>query len=161
MPARSGAGRLEDCRFPALHKRSERSRRLAAGVVARWRPSPGPLLVQQRLARCARSQHYWWLKKPAYAQAFAEAREEACDALESEARRRAVKGVRRPVYYKGKLIGYIRKYSDTLLIFLMKAARPDKYRDNVKIKKTESAELIERLNAGRARAAAAREREAA
>ncbi len=117
-----------------------------------------------RLARCARSQHYWWLRQPAYAEAFAEARAEACEALESEAWRRAVEGVVRPVYYRGKVVGTVREYSDTLLIFLMKAAMPQKYRDNAKINKTEGAEIIERLNAGRAWAAAraaAREREAA
>jgi len=27
----------------------------------------------------------------------------------------------------------VQRYSDTLLIFLMKARRPDKYRDNVKV----------------------------
>ena len=105
-----------------------------------------------RLARCARSQHYWWLKQPAYAEAFAEARAEACDALEAEARRRAVKGVRKPVYYKGKVVGFNRKYSDTLLMFLMKGAMPEKYRDNVKMKKTGGAELLKRLEAGRVRA---------
>ena len=50
--------------------------------------------------------------------------------LEREARRRAVEGVEEPVgFYKGEPSAYVRKYSDTLLIFLMKGARPDKYRD--------------------------------
>jgi hypothetical protein len=124
----------------------------------------GNVQAAARAARCARSQHYWWLKQPAYAEAFKDAHAEACDALESEAWRRAVEGVVRPVYYRGKIVGMERKYSDTLLIFLMKGAMPEKYRDNAKINKTEGAEIIERLNAGRAWAAAraaAREREAA
>ncbi len=124
----------------------------------------GCIRYAARNAKCSRSAHYKWMQDAAYAEAFAEAREAACDVLESEARRRAVEGVVRPVYYRGKIVGTMRKYSDTLLIFLMKAAMPQKYRDNAKINKTEGAEIIERLNAGRAWAAAraaAREREAA
>ena len=85
----------------------------------------------------------------------AEAREEACDALEAEARRRAVEGVRKPVYYRGEIVGTVKEYSDTLLIFLMKGAMPEKYRENVKIEHTGGAELLEKLAAGRARVAAA------
>ena len=116
----------------------------------------GNVRAAARLARCARSQHYWWLNQPAYAEAFAEAHAEACDALESEARRRAVKGVRKPVFYQGTICGSVCEYSDTLLIFLLKAALPEKYRDNVKTEHTGSAELLGRLAAGRARVAEAR-----
>ena len=48
-----------------------------------------------------------------------------------EARRRALTGVEQPVYYKGEAVGRIAKYSDTLLIFLLKAHWPKKSRDNV------------------------------
>ena len=58
-----------------------------------------------------------------------EAIEVAVDVLEAEARRRALTGVREPVFYKGKEITIVSKYSDTLLIFLLKAHRPDTYRD--------------------------------
>lgn len=49
--------------------------------------------------------------------------------LEQEAQRRAFHGVDKPIYQKGELVGYERRYSDTLLIFLLKGRRPDKYRD--------------------------------
>lgn len=58
-----------------------------------------------------------------------EAIEIAADALEEEARRRAVTGVLDPVFYKGDKVGAIRKYSDVLLIVLLKATRPEKYRE--------------------------------
>ena len=52
--------------------------------------------------------------------------------LEDEAIRRAKDGVReKPVYQGGKLVGHVQEYSDTLLIFLLKGARPEKYRDRV------------------------------
>ena len=38
-----------------------------------------------------------------------------------------------PIYYKGELVGHVRKYSDALMMFLLKAHRPDKYRDNIKV----------------------------
>ena len=55
------------------------------------------------------------------------------EALEDEARRRAVDGVDEPVFYQGKVSGHVRKYSDTLLIFLLKAHKPEKYRERHEI----------------------------
>ena len=53
-------------------------------------------------------------------------------ALEDEAARRAMEGTLRPVFYKGAKVGTVREYSDTLLIFLLKARDPEKYADRVK-----------------------------
>lgn len=44
--------------------------------------------------------------------------------LVREAKRRAVHGVEEPVFYLGKQVASVRKYSDTLLIFLIKARDP-------------------------------------
>lgn len=73
---------------------------------------------------------------PGFAAAWDAAREDAADRLEEEARRRAYDGVDEPVF--GSLgagsgsgeVGTVRKYSDTLLIFLLKGARPEKYREH-------------------------------
>lgn len=60
------------------------------------------------------------------------------DLLEREATRRAVEGWEEPVFGKGEgvgagtvQVGAIRRYSDTLLIFKMKGALPQKYKDRV------------------------------
>ncbi|WP_236687592.1 hypothetical protein [Chromobacterium subtsugae] len=53
-------------------------------------------------------------------------------ALEDEAARRAMEGTLKPVFYKGTKVGTVREYSDTLLIFLLKARDPEKYADRVK-----------------------------
>ena len=84
-----------------------------------------------RIAEIDRSTHYTWLKEDdAYATLFSEAEEHATDALEAEARRRAVEGVSEPVgWFQGSPGGYVQRYSDTLLIFLLKGSRPDKYRE--------------------------------
>ena len=85
------------------------------------------------LAGVDRTTHYKWLEEDAaYVQAFAAAKEEAADWLETEAHRRAFLGVLKPIHHKGERVDYVREYSDTLLIFLLKGARPEKYRDIVR-----------------------------
>ena len=48
-------------------------------------------------------------------------------ALESEAYRRAVEGNLKPVYQGGQKVGEIREFSDSLLMFLLKARKPSTY----------------------------------
>lgn len=69
-----------------------------------------------------------------FAERWEEALTEAVDMLEHEAHRRAFKGVDEPVYYKGDEVGYVTKYSDSLTMFLLKAHRPDKYRERSEVK---------------------------
>lgn len=85
------------------------------------------------IAEITRTTHYRWLKEDDYRENFEKAGEVAVDRLEEEARRRAVLGVEEPVFHRGKQIATIKKYSDTLLIFLLKGARPQKYKDNAKV----------------------------
>lgn len=68
-------------------------------------------------------------EQPDFRDAWDSAMAEAADHLEAEARRRAVEGWHEPVFYQGDEVGYVRRFSDTLLIFLMKGANPEKYRD--------------------------------
>lgn len=67
-----------------------------------------------------------------FAAAWDEAVKLGTSALEDEAVRRAMDGTLKPVFYKGQKCGTIREYSDTLLIFLLKARDPDKYADRVR-----------------------------
>lgn len=53
-------------------------------------------------------------------------------ALEDEAKRRAYEGWLEPVFYQGSNCGTVRKFSDTLLIVLLKAHMPDKYAERSK-----------------------------
>lgn len=56
----------------------------------------------------------------------------AGDRLEAEIVRRALDGWEEPVYQGGRMVGTVRKFSDTLLIFQTKKARPE-YRDRHEI----------------------------
>lgn len=58
---------------------------------------------------------------------------QSIDILEKEMWRRAVIGTKEPVYFQGKECGEIKKYSDTLAIFMAKAYRPRKYRERYEI----------------------------
>jgi hypothetical protein len=97
-------------------------------------------------AKCERGLHYRWLEEPEYAAAFEAAKEEAAQSLEDEAVRRAHEGVSEPVIWQGQFTYEtdsrgrrrlkkplaVQKYSDTLLIFLLKGMRPEKYRESFK-----------------------------
>ena len=71
---------------------------------------------------------------------FAEAWDDAIDAgtelLELEAIRRGRDGVRKPVFHQGQICGHVQEYSDTLLIFMLKARRPQVYRDRASLEHT-------------------------
>ena len=73
----------------------------------------------------------WRYADPEFAARWQEAYEAGTDALEDAARRRAVTGVETPVYYGGKKIGETRKYSDALLMFLLRSRRPERYRERL------------------------------
>lgn len=78
----------------------------------------------------------WRARKtdPEFAAAYGEAFEDAADMLEAEARRRAVHGWDEPVFWKGEQVGSVRKYDSTLLIFLLKGFRPERYRDRIDVR---------------------------
>lgn len=115
----------------------------------------GNVYAAAKAADCSRSNAYETRNAdPAFAAAWDSALEEAADRLELEAVRRAHDGVNEPVIHQGQLMGIwvdengdrtiegapgakmvpltVKKYSDTLLIFLLKGAKPQKFRENVR-----------------------------
>lgn len=90
----------------------------------------GNIAGASRLSGVGRRTVYNWLEEDEeFVTLFDEAALDAGDNLEQEARRRALVGVEEPVWHRGRRVGHVRKYSDTLLIFLLKGAKPDKYRE--------------------------------
>lgn len=67
-----------------------------------------------------------------FAAAWESALESAIEDAEGEMWRRGVHGTLKPVFHQGQRCGSIREYSDTLLIFALKAHRPEKYRETVR-----------------------------
>lgn len=130
----------------------------------------GNVVHAARIAKVDRCQHYRWLDTdPDYARRFDESRRQAADILESEALRRAVVGVQELVLHQGQPVRdpetgkylYRHRFSDVLLIFLLKGLLPEKYRDQfvphgdddgVRIAGRERAEVIREEIAARQRA---------
>lgn len=67
-----------------------------------------------------------------FAEEWDRAVEAGTDMLVDEVVRRAIDGVHEPQFYKGEVIGYTLKYSDALLMFQIRAMRPDRYRENAR-----------------------------
>jgi hypothetical protein len=122
----------------------------------------GSVSAAARAARVSRTEHYEWLEDPEYAKAFAEAQDEAVERLEAEVYKSATRGIAEAVIYQGKLCFeplydadglplvdpdtgrvvlsktplVVRKRNDVAAFFLLKALRPEKYRENAKIEHT-------------------------
>jgi len=97
-----------------------------------------------------------------FAAAWEEAEEQAADRLEAEAWRRAVAGVPEPIVSAGKIVRdddgqpiAIRRYSDALMIALLKARRPERFKDRAVVEHDIADGLADRLEAARQRAIAA------
>ena len=71
----------------------------------------------------------WRDADPEFRLAWEKALEKGSDVLEDEATRRAHQGVQRTIYYQGVKIGVEREYSDTLMCLLLKAHKPDRFKD--------------------------------
>jgi len=83
-----------------------------------------------------------WLDDEEFQAALERARVLGADNLEAEAIRRAHDGVEEPVgFYKGAPSAYVRRYSDTLLIFLLKGAKPERYADRQKVEHSGNIEV--------------------
>src|SRR5271156_4372552 len=101
----------------------------------------GIVSLAVEIAGTSRTRVYELRKRDtAFAKAWEEAEERAADALEAEAWRRAVAGVQEPLVSGGK-VGRdddgqplaIRRYSDTLMLALLKARRPERFKDRAVI----------------------------
>lgn len=95
----------------------------------------GVVLTACKKAKIGRTTAYKYRDEDSeFAAAWDAALDDAADVMEEEAYRRAVVGTLKPVYQGGQKVGSIREYSDTLLIFRLKAARPEKYRERTDVR---------------------------
>lgn len=79
-------------------------------------------------ANVPRRNHYRWLGQyPAYAAAFKKRQLIGGEFLESVAVERASRGWLEPVLYQGEIATHVRRYSDGLMMFLLRGMLPEKY----------------------------------
>lgn len=62
-----------------------------------------------------------------YRDLWEEANNEWADALEAELTRRNLEGLQRPMLQRGRIVTYVREFSDKLLMFQLERTRPDKW----------------------------------
>jgi hypothetical protein len=87
-----------------------------------------------RVAGVSREAIWKWRKAdPQFEEKELSAKSMFAERLEREALRRAVEGIDKGVWYKGKRIGSEIEYSDSLLAALLKANIPDKFNDMIKV----------------------------
>lgn len=90
-------------------------------------------------------------RDPAFARDWQLALDAGIDALEDEAMRRAFEGNVEPVFYQGQQVGSVRKYSDSMLMFLLKARRPQRYRERVGVEVSDDLQALLRAVDGATR----------
>lgn len=85
-----------------------------------------------------RTMYDWRSSDEEFKAAWDDALDSGSDILEDEAFRRAHDGVEEPVIAQGRMVRNedgsslkVRKYSDTLMLTLLKARRPEKYRERI------------------------------
>ena len=99
------------------------------------------VLLSARAAGISRQMVYKWLEHDeAFSFAYNQAKEDAKDILRAEIYRRAVEGWDEPLVSAGKLVGKVRKYSDTLLIFHSKMLMPE-YREKQQVEHSGSIDV--------------------
>lgn len=72
----------------------------------------------------------WRNRHDAFKKAWDEALAVGISRLEDEGVKRGVDGWLEPVFYQGEEVGYVRKFSDTLLTFMLSAHKPERYGKN-------------------------------
>ena len=118
----------------ALPDRKLRTLQLQARFLAAYAVGFPTAKSAAKKAKIARSSHIRWLvNDPKYAERFDLLRQERVEAFEAEAARRAVTGVTRHMTVAGESVEII-EYSDALLMFILKAERPEKYRDRREVR---------------------------
>ncbi|MEX0298791.1 MAG: hypothetical protein AB3N28_06955 [Kordiimonas sp.] len=86
-----------------------------------------PAVAASKAGAGRRTFYRWRTEDEKFAAAWIEAAAAPQNDLEHEALRRAVKGVEKPVYRGGEIVGHVTDYSDSMLMFLLKAHYPEKY----------------------------------
>lgn len=108
----------------------EQSRSVKKAVFLKELARRANVSAAAKKAKVDRATPYRWREDdPDFASAWDEAIEVAVDSLEDEAWRRAATGTLEPVFQKGEKVGAIRRYSDMLMVTLLKAHRPEKFKD--------------------------------
>lgn len=104
--------------------------------LALLREMPNVTRAARTLGHAPRSFRNYRERDPDFAEAWDAALEEGIENCEAELHRRAFEGTDKPITHQGVITGSYKEYSDTLAMFLLKAHRPEKYRERQDISHT-------------------------
>lgn len=125
-----------------MANRSKRTRSREEKFLTALAAGNGNVSRACEAAGLARRTVYQWHEEGGeFAERWDEIVEAALDQLEDEARRRAHDGVEKPVFYQGAECGVIREYSDQLMMFLLRAGRPERFRERYEVKNTGASKI--------------------
>lgn len=93
----------------------------------------------------------WRAEDPEFAAAMDASAQRGLDRAEDELARRGIQGWDEPVYQQGHMVGSVRRFSDTCLIFLLKNRRRDIYGDRQQVDVNAVGDLGAAMAAARAR----------
>lgn len=103
----------------------------------------GNVLLSCENVNVPRRTIYNWLNKdPRFKEKFNASYDIGVELLVDEAQRRAFHGTMEPVYHLGKVVGYINKYSDRLLEFLIKGQRRETFGDKTELTGKDGKDLM-------------------
>lgn len=114
-----------------MANRSKRTVRARENFLAVLRETCNVTEAASSIGIGRRTAYEWRTADPVFAAAWDEAEQMAADRLEREAWRRGVEGVDKPVVYKGEITDTFKEYSDRMLELLLKAHRPERFREKV------------------------------
>lgn len=90
-------------------------------------------LATKHIGVAYRDPYYWAKTDAEFAKSWADAKLIVAQRLEDAAYRRSVRGVSKPVFQRGMLVGSVREYSDALTMFLLRGLKPEVYRDRMSV----------------------------
>lgn len=127
-PPSGSAATRADRQRPSLSARAQERSVGKQRAFLRAFAELGAIQAACRASRIGRRTIYDWLgRDEKFAREFELARDAAADLLEAEARRRGVEGVPEGVFFGGKIVGYVTRFSDCCLLSLLAAHRPERF----------------------------------
>lgn len=131
---RDTSGPVHDCQWIVVRDREKTPKCIAQqNAFLEYYAKCGNIKMTSRRLKLDKKYHYYWLRNdPEYYEKFQQVRQIAIGDMEDEAHRRAMEGFTIPIYQKGMKVGEMTQFSDNLLMFLLKGAAPERFRDNWK-----------------------------
>lgn len=117
-----------------MAQRSKRTKRNRTKFLAALDEGKGNVSEACAAIGIGRTAAYAWRRDDQdFADQWNDIVEKHTDELVSKVYERALDGWLEPVFYQGEEVGTIRRFSDSNAQFLLRARRPDEYRDNSKV----------------------------